>query len=377
MKPQKKPAQLPRLFYWAAGILFLATATPQEATASYAETILADQPIGYWQLNEEPGAETAADSSANEFQGRYEGDFVLGERGPLWDGSESRAAVFDGATTFVIIDDIFQDLTFNHSFTLEAWIRNAGQPGNRRILSNRTPDGGFGWGLNGAQAFLFTTFGILDYVDTQNTIPPDNEWRHYVVTLDESFDARFYVDGEFVGMVEGPGEASAASENLTIGGSADSTDAEHWNGTISDVAIYDRVLTEQEIRAHYDAAEIPQLELTNLSPADGASFVDPEEGIRLDILSPDSGVAPEGIEFILNGRDRSADLILSGDESAWGVQFDGLAANRFYSAEINVTDQVGFPRSIATQFNTFNEENFTWEANDWNFEGGQFHDNPN
>ncbi|MEX2380970.1 MAG: LamG domain-containing protein, partial [Opitutales bacterium] len=369
---------LPSFLYWASGLILLGVAAPQEAAASYSETVLAAEPIGYWQLNEQPGAEVAADSSGNGFSGSYEGDFVLGGQGPLWDGSESFEAVFDGSTTFVLIEDFFQDLTLEHSFTLEAWVKNRGQPGNSRILSSGLSDAGFGWGLNGAQGFLFTTFAILDYVDNDNPLAADNEWTHYVATFDENFDARFYVNGELAGMVEGGAPPNPGDETLTIGSSGPGRgNTEVWNGSVSDLAIYDRMLSEAEIRAHYEAAEIPLLELSGLEPEDESSSVDPAEGVLFDISSPDHSVTADGIEFILNGMDRSADLILSGDESAWGVQFDGLEANRFYSAEITVTNAVGFPRSTATQFNTFNEENFTWEANDWNFEGGQFHDNPN
>src|SRR5688572_27310377 len=39
-------------------------------TSAYAAAVLADQPVGYWRLNEASGTE-AADSSTNRLDGRY------------------------------------------------------------------------------------------------------------------------------------------------------------------------------------------------------------------------------------------------------------------------------------------------------------------
>src|SRR5579883_3072890 len=60
--------------------------SPAQATQTYPQLILGDQPVAYYRLEELPGASTAIDSSTNGFDGTYNYDQnnafpVLGEAG--------------------------------------------------------------------------------------------------------------------------------------------------------------------------------------------------------------------------------------------------------------------------------------------------------
>jgi hypothetical protein len=114
--------------------------------------------------------------------------------------------------------------------------------------------------------------------------------------------------------------------------------------------------------------------IVNPSPAHRAMFVNPAAGLQFEIAS-DSPVARDDIRLVLNGTDASGDLMVSGTETAWTVSYPALEAGRLYRAEITATNSEGDAR-LALQFDTFSENYLTIEAEDFNFNRGQFFDNP-
>jgi len=77
--------------------------------------------------------------------------------------------------------------------------------------------------------------------------PPINEWHHVVVTWNKGTVLGYYegsqtLDNTYTGTI--------TSTNMVIG-SKERTGG-YFNGTIDEVAIYNRVLSANEIRTHYD-----------------------------------------------------------------------------------------------------------------------------
>jgi hypothetical protein len=73
---------------------------------------------------------------------------------------------------------------------------------------------------------------------------------------------------------------------------------------------------------------------------------------------------------------RTNGLVLTGSPStSWTVFYNGLTQNINHTVIINVTDSNGNNASITVTFDTFKSTYFTWEAEDYDHDGGQFFDN--
>lgn len=123
------------------------------------------------------------------------------------------------------------------------------------------------------------------------------------------------------------------------------------------------------------ASANPPPSYANLSPEIGANFVDVDQGITFTATS--SGSIPrENIRIVLNGRDWSGNLKITGNEQEWNVQLTGLQENVIYEGNLTVTDADGASITGILSFNTFSAENKAFEAEDFNFDNGMFIDNP-
>jgi hypothetical protein len=70
-----------------------------------------------------------------------------------------------------------------------------------------------------------------------------------------------------------------------------------------------------------------------------------------------------------------SNLVFSGSINNWLVKYP-LAPNTAYSIQITVTDVNGNTATTSTLFDTINPNNYTWEAEDFDYNGGLFIDNP-
>ncbi|GAG95956.1 unnamed protein product, partial [marine sediment metagenome] len=92
---------------------------------------------------------------------------------------------------------------------------------------------------------------------SDNTIN-DNAWHHFVGVADRDGDATLYIDGE---IQSDSGDISSvedidAPNNLRIGKHPDE-DIQYFNGSITNVSIYNRALSEAEVLTLYTDHEIP------------------------------------------------------------------------------------------------------------------------
>jgi hypothetical protein len=102
--------------------------------------------------------------------------------------------------------------------------------------------------------------------------------------------------------------------------------------------------------------------------------------------SPSYGINTSNIQVTLNGVNVSSGLMFSGSSSSWNVSYPGLQPNSSYTAVITVKDNNGQTHTTTVTFDTFNNTNFTWEAEDFDFDpanspdpngsGLRFIDNP-
>jgi hypothetical protein len=79
-----------------------------------------------------------------------------------------------------------------------------------------------------------------------------------------------------------------------------------------------------------------------------------------------------GIQVILDGNDVSSGLVITGSTSSNNVVYPHLAPNEMHTAIINVTNSLGHGISITNRFDTFSLSNYMFEAEDYDYNGGQF-----
>jgi hypothetical protein len=236
--------------------------------------------VGWWKLDEGSGT-TAADSSGNGNEGTLNGD-------PQWvTGILGSALEFDGVDDYVDIGlgagGYFS--TLNSGFTVAAWINRA-STGTHDVIfgAGRNPvgttagDNNDGWKLSitSANVITFTTLGILDY--TSSVGVPTGEWAHVAATFNEAgTELRIYLDGNFQQTISGNGPANPATGLFAVGFGA-TWALEFFDGALDDVRVYNKVLTEAEIKplAFRPKARKPD-------PPDGA------EGVTLALLSWTAG----------------------------------------------------------------------------------------
>ena len=132
-------------------------------------------------------------------------------------------------------------------------------------------------------------------------------------------------------------------------------------------------------------ARTDQVRIDAVNP-DGTALEQGTNSLSFIASSPTYGINTTNVQVTLNGVNVSSGLVFSGSSSSWNVSYPGLQANSAYTAVINVTDNNGQTHSTTVTFDTFNPTNFTWEAEDFDFDpanspdpngtGLRFIDNP-
>ncbi len=93
-----------------------------------------------------------------------------------------------------------------------------------------------------------------------------NSWHFVIVTISPSGQTTFYIDGVNSGSQQITGNYTLLSAtNLFFFGKS-SNNAWYWNGKLDDIAIYNRVLTQQEISNLYSTSPPPSI-TTSASPS--------------------------------------------------------------------------------------------------------------
>lgn len=245
---------------------------------SYRATILEDAPARYWRLSDAAGAAAAVDA-AGVANGTYGGSPTLGAAGPfLRDTSTAMSA--DGTDDRMEVTDA-ADLDLTTGWSVECWFNgtsfsHGGGSNFPRIVSKGASSG------NGYQILVDQAAGPLLAVQTQGLSDTTHQsvstletgrWYHAVVTYDGS-NVRIYLNGVIDYTGPATGSVTTNATNLFVGRRGDGSN--HWNGKISDVAIYAAVLTPAQVAAHYAARLL----------YDYASFLDspaPDVAVLLEV----------------------------------------------------------------------------------------------
>jgi hypothetical protein len=115
--------------------------------------------------------------------------------------------------------------------------------------------------------------------------------------------------------------------------------------------------------------------ISNIYP-DGSALMQAINALSFTAASTAATINASGIQVTVNGVDVSTNLIVTGSAQSKDVVYTGITSNKVYAVNIQVSDANGLIVSKALSFDTFNPNFYTVEAEDWDFNGGQFIDNP-
>jgi hypothetical protein len=127
---------------------------------------------------------------------------------------------------------------------------------------------------------------------------------------------------------------------------------------------------------------VPQV--INRVPASFKNFHPSTSGIsfKATTLTTTNPINSAATRLYLNGADVSAGLVISGFATNASVSYSGLASNVAYNARIELQDALGRRTTNEWMFDTFSDAYMASaavkviEAEDYNFNDGQFFDNP-
>ena len=224
---------------------------PEVIPSQYRNLVLADAPMGYWSLDE-INWPVAVDSSGNSSSGSYLNGVALGAS-----GSVGTSASFDGINDAVEIPINSPET----NYTYELWFKTSVATGG--ISSVRQ-------GVNSSDdRDLYLKDGnIYNYLWSGEKIGSsgknyaDDKWHHVAVVVQSGVGQKLYVDSELVAS-GAKGESNFNWDTYLVLGKAYEAYGQGFNfpafkGSIDEVALYNSILSADQIRTHYIAKSVQQ-----------------------------------------------------------------------------------------------------------------------
>jgi hypothetical protein len=125
--------------------------------------------------------------------------------------------------------------------------------------------------------------------------------------------------------------------------------------------------------ATYSVLDPTQPVIYNLYP-NGLSLYQDTSILSFTALSP-AGVTPANITVTVDGIVQT-NLAFNGPATSHNVTFPGLTLNKVHAVTIAMIDDNGRAASTSVNFDTFDPNSYTFEAEDFDYNSGQFFDNP-
>jgi hypothetical protein len=260
---------------FGAGPLATASLTVVAApTDYYGLTVLNDEPIAFWRLDEPTNAATAYD-----YVGGHNvayNNAVNGQPGFSPTITNETATVFgtngitpsmaeennNSANGIPLLD--FSTQGANAAFSVETWIQEFPQSAGivEKGYPNNTQFALDGGGTGGSFRFVIHTSAGAIITANSGSVLPDGNWHHLVGVCDEASGKIYlYVDGSLkntASVTAGSGVLSTSSLYPVVIAAQESQGGASFpgvtNAAMSQVALYDHALSATRIAAHYTAA---------------------------------------------------------------------------------------------------------------------------
>jgi len=237
-----------------------------------------DSPISYWGFDEDTG--------------NVAFDPIGDNHGTIYGGASRTEGISGGAFQFDGVDD-YVDCGFSSSFCLlddvsvTFWIKRQHQTKGTMLTIEGSPiDKGSEEDNSIFFLRIYTPQEVFEYIheygagynQTYHFPPiPYSKWTHVVVTRDSrARTVNAYFDGKHIGTFNYWHQAENPSEELDLVIGARSTGIDNYVGLLDEVALFDRVLSPQEIQMSYTLG-LAGDSLDNHITRD-PFFVDPDNG---------------------------------------------------------------------------------------------------
>lgn len=202
--------------------------------------------VGWWPFNG-----NANDESGNGNHGTVNGATLTTDR----DGKPNSAYSFDGkSNTISVLDNNTIDLYSN--YTLACWFKiNDKTFEDQAFIGKGRVSGGTGYQLTMNGDFNFYQFGFNDgnNINSGLTCPTQNSdlfsWHFLSGTYDGNI-AKIYLDGNLMNSVKINFTLQNSDKPLLFGNETNALNR-FLNGKLDDIAIYNRALTDQEVKQLY------------------------------------------------------------------------------------------------------------------------------
>lgn len=221
--------------------------------------------VGYWPLNEGSGT-TAIDDSGNGNNARWYGN-EIGTNGTYYTAGKfnTYAGIFSGPSTY-IEGSSSVSLSVTSTVSLAAWVNVSSEPADYAIIVGKTYDGGSGWGgyytewrsanTDEFESAYDSPINSNSYMNAGNPIYADGNWHYVVATIDAPATTQsFYVDGALVASESNASGTSIVTTSAPLVMNPQYESNSNFTEEMSNVRIYNRILSPTEIMAMYKAGK--------------------------------------------------------------------------------------------------------------------------
>lgn len=248
---------------WALAVC-MGTLGVRDSEAGYAFEVLNDSPTVFLRFEETqvtaPADNATGDATKDGNYHQFQGDSTptLSEDGIPAGG---KAVGFFTSSSQVFIPDGAASESPT-AYTLEAWVKpNAIGSQNILVRTNGNPVSAFSHQIRMTAGGNFETYTYDGggRTVTGTTTAVANNWYHVVATASNSGFLSLFVNGVAEGTPDAVGTLWAGGDEYRVGSIAGV--GTWFNGTIDELAIYDRVLSDTEILSHYNvgsAVPVPE-----------------------------------------------------------------------------------------------------------------------
>lgn len=216
------------------------------------ETIAIKDPslVLYFSFDEGVG-DKATDKSGNNHVGAL-------KNGVKWtkDGKQGGALQFDGIDDQVEVP-VSPKLDIKKEITLEAWIFPDSAPGDSNLFGRRTAGNTGGYTMQWTAGKVETWIWVATWTGTrgvQKIVPKVKDW-HHVAGVYNGSSIKQYVNGDLDIEVPLKGDINSVAEVFRIGQAQ--TSLAPMPGIIDEVAVYNRALSEKEIKQDIKDGVLP------------------------------------------------------------------------------------------------------------------------
>lgn len=234
--------------------------TPRTDTRPrYDAMILREGPLAYYELDETSGT-VANDSSPYKRHGTYVNTPTLGQPSII-EPTYGKSVLFDGASAEGVDTGVrFHQLgILDHDFTLEAWVIPANNTDTGRVIVGRQGQTSGIFQQGSQWRFRMMMIGDASTYDIDGgTVTAGS--RSYLVATYRSSDKfmELWVDGVLVGTQVFDETGMGFTNSRVWIGREQSAVGGEFSGRISNVAIYDVILTQAQIEEHYYTGSGPR-----------------------------------------------------------------------------------------------------------------------